>query len=274
MKTPRILHVLPVAALAACDSPRTDDVAQTIGAEAGVADGGVIDGLTFPESPPTPPEPTIAVVREFTCDPLGVLPEQPVAQVAGTAGDELVIVQTESPCQFHLVYRSASSGDTTLSAAPAGYLLAAGADRVICASPILHHAELDEAHVTDAVPLDCALRSTAGVWQPMQRIVDPGGAWAAWVNSVERNDDDTYTVEYMRDFSFQFANVGNLGRPAEDGIYEQTLEIVGDSLVAAAPPIKVTSNFTNPTYEDPTPGCPVGEIDPNNPACFEPDAGP
>lgn len=268
--------VLSLAVLGGCQrSPERREVPQAVIGDAGVLDGGdALDAFVPPPSPPTPPEPMITPVREFTCTPNGVAAEQAVAGVAGTSGDQLVIRQTAAPCQYDLLYRSASGGDTVLSSQPSGYLLAAAADRVVCASPIAHHpVSLGAAnHVIDAVPLDCALRSTTGTWLPMQHVVNPSG-WAAWVNSVSRVDADTYTVEYLHDFSFQFANIGNLGRPANDGIYQQTLQIVGSTLVASGPPVLIGTDFTAPDMEDPTPGCPVGVIDPNNPACIPPDAG-
>lgn len=274
MKVPSI--VVALVGLIGCQrSEQRKEVHQAVIGDAGApdADASLLDAFV-PPSPPTPPEPTITAVREFTCTPNGVSAEQPVAGVAGTNGDQLVIRQTASPCQYDLLYRSTTAGDTVLSSQPSGYLLAAAADRVVCASPITHHPASAGAanHVIDSVSLDCALRSSAGTWLPMQHLFSPT-SWAPWVNSVNRVDADTYVVEYLHDFSYQFANIGNAGRPADDGIYQQTLQIVGDTLVASGPPVRVGSDFTAPHMEDPTPGCPVGLIDPNNPACIEPDAG-
>lgn len=222
-----------------------------------------------------PPEPVISVVRRFTCSPQAIQPSgEPIADVAGSGG-ELVIKSTLLPCQFDLVYRSSGGVETTLSASASGYLFAAAADRVACASPIEHHPELpgSATHVIDAVPIDCSLRSTAGTWLPMQRLVNPGTSWAAWISSVSRVSATSYTIRYKRDFSFQFMNVGNLGRPATDGVYDQAVAIVGNSLVASGPPQLVTTNMKDGEVEDPTPGCtrgPNGEIDPLDPACQDP----
>jgi hypothetical protein len=59
-------------------------------------------------------------------------------------------------------------------------------------------------------------------WSPLVTVVDaPPSEWAAWVLGVSPvAGSASFEVGYIRDFSFQFLNLSNLGRPATDGIYK------------------------------------------------------
>lgn len=260
-----VIAVALAAAALACGDAR--DAGTSAQAALGY-DAGVEDAFVWPDA--MPPDP-LEVVKEFSCSPEFNDLDQPVAEVAGTS-DRIFIAAATEPCQFDLVYRPQTGPEVTLSPVPSGYLVVAGADRVVCASPIAHGpvAAGDDQHDIYGVRLECALKATDGTWQPMQTVADPSGAWSPWVTSVIREDATTYTVRYLRDFSFQFINANNEGRPPEDGTYEQTLEIRRGVLVASGPPVKVSSDFTDTSMEDPTPNCSPGEIDPDDPACLEP----
>jgi len=44
----------------------------------------------------------------------------------------------------------------------------------------------------------------------------------------------TYRVVWIRDFSFQFMNMSDAGRPATDGTYETTFTLQGQKLIVGA----------------------------------------
>jgi hypothetical protein len=58
--------------------------------------------------------------------------------------------------------------------------------------------------------------------------------YAAWVDSITPVGDtqDQWSVGWKRDFSFQFLNISDAGRPPSDGAYATALGFDGEVLVA------------------------------------------
>jgi hypothetical protein len=182
---------------------------------------------------------SIEPVREFEC--LDVPGGTMVVDDAlpGSPGSVLELLAIGGPCRFHLVHRDGGGRETQLSTTPGGYLLTAGAggddgSAIVCASNIAHRAIAGSVHAIDAVTIECAAR-TGGRFGRLLPVVVPDGAWAAWPREVRAAGGGRFVLRYARDFSFQFLNMSDRGRPPEDGLYEIELVATGDRLTAIAP---------------------------------------
>ena len=183
---------------------------------------------------------TIQRFKQFTCDTNAVPGVAPINDVDGTQGDQLAI-EPSGECQFNLLYTSPTAGVTRLNSdKPGGYLIAVAGQaqtgqRIVCATNIVHErtpkakvsgGEVD--HQIKKAYIECASFDGAK-WSPMKKIVDGGKEWAAWALSVKpATNGGRYQLRYTRDFSFQFMNIGDKGRPAGDGVYDVFLEIGPD----------------------------------------------
>jgi hypothetical protein len=198
-----------------------------------------------------------------------------VANGAGTIGIDL----TDDPCMFDLVYREGEQMQR-LSASPAGYLLAAGVEnagtRVICASRIEHQAaddggEPDEEGMhlqreTTGVGLECFTWRN-GAWSAPQVVIEPNLDFAPWVNAVDALDGGSFQVRYDRDFSFQFLNLTDAGRPEEDGSYTVTLRLGDDGQIEADAPEKAADGMMGaPVAPDANEACPP-DFEEGDPRC-------
>jgi len=189
----------------------------------------------------------VEVLRQFSCLEDAVGAQMTLAQVGGSPSEALIIrPSTGSPCQFTFSHRG-PSGERLLSNR-GGYLITASARfssgaLLVCAANVAHHPVGDGVHAVDDVPIECAFETTAG-WTSFTQVIFPSGAWAAWPRSVREDGGGWYTLTYVRDFSFQFANLSDGGRPATDGVYEVSLRPSGGRILFGAP-IKVSSD-TNP----------------------------
>ncbi|MBI3205168.1 MAG: hypothetical protein HYZ29_26755 [Myxococcales bacterium] len=180
----------------------------------------------------------IRVVRSFACDPAGVSSPTAIADVAGRAGDEVVVSPTAEPCSLELGYRQSGVGVTRLSSVPGGYLLATAASDqsgalAVCASNIRHSAAAGTpqlsagrlARRTDSVDIECAIYRD-GSWSALTPVVTPDGEWAAWAGQVSPGDQPgRFSLKWVRDVSFQFLNTTEEGRPASDGVYETAFDM-------------------------------------------------
>jgi len=186
-----------------------------------------------------PPPPLVVPVKEFLCVPDAVAGTVDVADVAGIPG-ATVAIEPNGLCTFDLVFRRGPGERAVLSSSdsPGGYLLAVGGvspsgRAVVCASNIRHGMSEDASrgaagrvHSTiDSVSLECAVEGDEG-FGPLTTVVEPDGDWAAWAMGLEEANDGSgaFRVLWMRDFSFQFLNLNNRGRPETDGIYATTFE--------------------------------------------------
>ena len=182
------------------------------------------------------------------------------------------------PCTFDLMYAEDDAQDV-ISAVPGGYLLSMGAEadgqRVVCASRIEHRATDDGGRPdvagdrvqreTTGVALQCAAW-TDGVWGPLQTLIEPSLDWAPWVLGVEANGDGAFRVRYDRDFSFQFMNLTQAGRPDEDGTYAIDLQVGDDGLMVASAAERVANDVAGAPADQVDPdACPDG--DPSDPRC-------
>jgi len=186
----------------------------------------------------------VTIDRGFVCHDDGVGSELTIAEVDGAVGDRLVIVST-GDCFFDLVYRT-GSGDLPLSAAPGGYILAV-AERftesdvtLICASDVAHIPGTNEANerLVQSVVIRCWARSGVAPFVALPDAVVPEGAedgdssgYAAWIDDLTV-EDGTYRLGWIRDFSFQFLNMSDSGRPATDGRYKTILSFDGQNLTS------------------------------------------
>jgi hypothetical protein len=235
----------------------------------GGAGGGMRPRIEFVDRQSGTPDlsslvPTTAVVmRQFTCDDAVAAGSMPVADVAGAAGEQLVIKPAGSPCSFHLVHR-AGTAESPLSSQPAGYLIASarlsGGVRVACASEEQHHAVAGTPNLfeTDSVQARCWASSTTA-FSASTVAVTAEADWAAWVKDVSPHATrvGAWTLTWVRDSTFQFGTMTDHGRPATDGVYETVLVWDGTALTAETA-VKVSS-VTNPfagapvTRWEPTP---------------------
>ena len=230
------------------------------------------------ELPPEDPEPDSALQldRTFDCFPEGVRDGAPVGQVAGLEGAFLSLRTASPTCQFDLVFHGSDGAQTVISDAPDGYFFAAArrlpsGDVVACVTAIQHRAH-DAAEPAkrfiERTRIRCA-RQIGDDWMPMVDLISPDGPWAAWLDPETFGDsaaipgDDgrgQFALLYARDFSFQFLNTVNTGRPGEDGMYRQDLDLSDGGLTALGAPVRVGDISANvPTDEDASDWTPTEE---------------
>lgn len=224
----------------------SDDTAAT---DSGAADQGTSDGSTKDLFEP------VRRFKGFTCDDEAVVGSQPINEVTGLSGAEIVIRATDEPCQFDLLFRQRQKNDQLLSSGPGGYLLVAGGaapsgDVIVCASNIVHSAAPNggaAARRITSVPLECAIRHS-GRWTSLTKVADGGGDWAAWISeiAVSQADPKLFRVTYKRDFSFQFLNLADQGRPRTDGSYELQLRRTSDGKLVTVKSSKVSAKTYDP----------------------------
>lgn len=205
----------------------------------------------YQEAPPEADENEVpvTVVREFICDPEAVGSQMPVADTVGAPGEGVVIEPGAAPCSFTLVYQAGASR-SVLSSAPSGFLLTAARKfsdgvRAVCASEVVHRDVGSGRREVDEVLLHCWTSATAS-FTATTVAVKPDGAWAAWIHGLEPIPGRTgaFYALWARDFSFQFMNMSDQGRPETDGIYRTELFFDGGALTVGAT-TKVSSR-TNP----------------------------
>ena len=240
-------------------TPRLRSLLGTIVVALAAAAGGC-DAATAP--PPdkrgaAPPlETTIERHKEFTCVRDGIQGITDINDVDGRDGDVLAIEPTGTDCKFSLLYKPGGGGVVKL-ADEGGYLIAVGGvagngQAIVCASNIAHRPAEDGKsdvpnefpHQIEEVFIECT-SFDGNAWSPMVRVVEGGSEWAGWVLSLKpASDSGRYQLRYTRDFSFQFMNIGDNGRPTDDGIYDVFLEITpqGPGIVRA----QKVSELTNP----------------------------
>lgn len=223
-------------------------------------DGGIPVFTTVgPLDPPATGELPVSPLRRFTCNAGAVSNAEPIADVAGTTDEALIIKPVGAPCAFDLVYR-AGTNDSPLSVQPAAYLIAVSRRfvdgvRVACASEVIHTptpGSATEREVGD-VNIRCWASATTS-FTATTLAVQGGSDWAAWARALEPSatQSGVYKLTWARDFTFQFLNMSDQGRPSTDGVYEVELTWNGTTLVAG-PTVKVSSR-TNPFA-----GAPPGE---------------
>ncbi len=190
----------------------------------------------------------VSPVREFRCRADAITKLTTVAKVEGSDA-EIAIKPDGVDCVYQLVYRSGQS-EQVLSTQPSGYLIAAGSrvgDRtIVCASRIDHSPDPQGsagARLINSVTVECAAHR-AGSWGPLLTVVNaPSAEWAAWVvGAAPVADSASFELGYVRDFSFQFLNLANRGRPPTDGIY--TTRFTLDSAVAIESSVQTSTEVT------------------------------
>lgn len=181
----------------------------------------------------------VTLERGFVCLDEGVGSEMVLAEVAGLEGEQVVIV-SQGDCQYDLLYRS-TGGDKILSSAPGGYILAeathllATTTTTVCASNAHHVANGDE-RLVETVSIQCWARGSDGEFAALPDAVPPSGDYAAWVDSLvpDEANEGQFVLTWLHDFSFQFLNVSDEGRPETDGTYTTQLSFDGSALTAVA----------------------------------------
>jgi len=205
----------------------------------------------IPQQPVDPAEVNhqdLVPVLEFTCLANAVSDSLTVANLEGAANEALIIRPNGAPCQFDLLHRTDTT-ETLLSDAPGGYLLAVALRspsgvRVACASDVDHRATADsgQRHI-EAVPIRCWAGTDSFTASVV--AVAPDSAWAAWPRELKVHPtlSGVWVLTWARDFSFQFFNMSDQGRPATDGVYETLLTWDGATLSAGATnQLSATSN--------------------------------
>jgi hypothetical protein len=179
-----------------------------------------------------------------------------MAQVTGLEGAFLSLRKTDEPCVFDLVFQGPGGTETVLSNEPSGYLFSAamqidGGDVIVCANAIQHraHETNSTARIIERVSILCT-RSHEGSWTPMVPVVTPDGPWAAWLHAQSFGDPsaipgddgiDQFPILFARDFSFQFLNTVDTGRPGTDGYYRQNLDLSGGNIARLGTAVRVMS---------------------------------
>gem|GEM_PF-6752843 len=178
------------------------------------------------------------LVKTFDCLPEQVGDEMVMAKVKGQDGDQIVIRPSGTEaCHYDLIYRSVDGAEHVLSGTDAsGYLFtitqqSAGGVILVCVNNIQHHPLDGAVHEIDEVAIDCAARVN-GTWTPLQPVVTPDGPWAAWIRTVtpDEIDSNRFRVTFAHDFSYQFMNLTDNGRPEDDGLYEVVLDVTSDGI--------------------------------------------
>lgn len=173
----------------------------------------------------------LTVDRAFECDASLVGEGAVMAELLDGAGTIGIRSASPADCTFNLVFSDSSGAERILSTEPGGFILGggrelSGGDTVVCANNLHTSAEgSDASRRIDAVTIDCAVRRN-GAWSPLSPVVVPDGPWAPWLRDVVETESGL-VLRYTRDFSFQFLNMSDNGRPPEDGIYETALSTVG-----------------------------------------------
>ena len=222
----------PNQAVSACPQPPDGgDV------DAGVIPIPMLDGGTPPSIDGGTPPLLVERVRALDCDPAAVGAEMTVAEVSGSTGARVVIRPFGDECAFHLLHRSTEGVYTSLSSSPSGYLIVS-AQRfspdaaLICASNVLLTQVSGARYEASSVGVECWADRGAG-FGPKHVVVVQDTERAAWVHAVEAEDlgAGIFSLTYAHDFSFQFMNMADNGRPSEDGMYKVTLDIPNASTI-------------------------------------------
>lgn len=216
-----------------------------------------VDRTSGVPDPASISEAEVTVQRQFTCDPGAIAAVEPLVGVSGADGEDIVITPTKTPCAFDLHYR-VDEARSPLSGAPMGYLLAAARKmpdgvRVVCASEIVHHAVPEPAgrREMDGVQIRCWASATTS-FAVSALAVEGGEDWAAWVRDVEPDPagSGAYLLTWVRDFSYQFFNLADRGRPATDGVFQTRLSWDGVALTVG--PATRVGDKVNPFIGVPT----------------------
>lgn len=201
--------------------------------------------MTILEPPATIPEPLAEIPpvlrrKAFDCRPELVGAEAVLAPIAGT--DDVVIIRAgdaAADCKYSVVYRGADGSEDVLSESDDSYFLTVampvGDDRVVCISTMQSEAA-EELGVNEisTVPILCATR-LGGAWSKLAPAIEGNEEWAAWVREIKQVAPDTFELTYARDFSFQFMNMSDVGRPASDGVYAVTMTLTDTGFDVSAP---------------------------------------
>lgn len=203
----------------------------------------------------------IEVVRSFVCEP----PPAAELEVLELDGERLLLQPTSlTPCSYLLVHRDDAGVDELLTPTPSGYLMAglarASGAAVACASNVIHTPEPGgplNGRVAQSVSITCFLEVN-GVWSPGVEVVAPAPASAAWVVEVSAipNMSGAFAVTWVRDSTFQFFNVSDLGRPPTDGVWSTPLAVTGTTLTPGTPTHVSPSVRLDATQAEWEPGAP------------------
>ena len=191
----------------------------------------------------------VHAIPHFECRGVGT--ELQLAPIADRVGAEGIVIRPAGdPCNFALFHRG-SGTEVEIGSAPGGYLVSTARRfptgvLMVCVSNVQHHATSGTEHTVDDAPIDCGFE-VGGVFTEMARVVAPRGGWAAWPRALRDDGDGWYTLTYARDFSFQFANLSDQGRPPSDGLYELRVRPAGSGVETGA--LTKVSDFTNPLAE-------------------------
>jgi hypothetical protein len=190
--------------------------------------------------------------RTFNCRPDQVGQELLMATLEGSSKDRVVIRPSGGQaCHYDLIYLSENGDEHVISGKDAsGYLFTrvlktSTGVTVVCVNNIRHHPLEGEIHEIDTVTIDCARRKQ-GSWTALRPMVTPDGEWAAWLRTFQEDASQShpFRLTFTHDFSFQFMNLTDAGRPTEDGLYEVGFSVTDDGFDAEEP--SLVSEFLNP----------------------------
>jgi hypothetical protein len=243
--------LLAIAALAACSSTRT-----TPGGSGSTDPPATPPGPTLqtpssddPAGSPAPPHPV--ATREFECYPQDVAVDTDLPAL--TSSESLILRPSGAPCANHLVYKSATAVEHTVSTTPGMIVLAdvkplLGGDLVACLSNERHSqvaggGPLDR--YSDGVELECAVRTSA--WSATVTVVPSSSTYATWLVAIlpHPKDPARFTVRWLRDSRFQFLDTMVEGRPPSDGLYETQVSVKAGALVVGG----TTAKLAIPMFE-------------------------
>jgi hypothetical protein len=180
----------------------------------------------------------IQVSRGFDCN--DAYEGEEVATVAGQEQDVVLIRRSSSGnCNMDLIYRAGNGDEKVLSNNPSGYTftvagLTPAQDIIVCSNKIQHRTTEDTGiRFIERILVQCWIKEPSGTWIGPKEVVAPDGAWAAWAGEINASADGSrnYSIGYGRDFSFQFLNIRNDGRPATDGLYRAYFSVENGTIV-------------------------------------------
>ena len=199
----------------------------------------------------------LTAVKAFICSHDGSTADVFLGELLKMSGEkvsDLKLRASEVECKFRLVEGNGPNA-TLINSEPMAPALVEGrvfadSTAILCFSDVQHEQpeqvkndpSLPRVHLITGVVLACVGR-VDGVWGEVASLMDTQETWAGWIKGLEPHPDDAgaLVLTYARDFTFNFLNYANAGRPESDGTYQLVVRLAESGKVEAdAAPIKIS----------------------------------